>query len=259
MHLWLSNFFSFYCQSRRDLARAGSHSPYNQRTPSPEPLPQINEDKNGLNKENDHPIPDVPTTTPPPPFTLSPLKQHVSANPPLSNVITPSPPILKVPDRPPSIGKLKKLSDNYSTTNKVASSHSSSGKQFPPRLKPNLRLTLSPFTDDSGRVTGSSKDPPHIKSPRSLPSDTFKLLKKLPTSTTTAATAGSPKGSNFLRSSSKYRLPPTFTSSSEKPRINGSDPLSRAPPGGEKSKHQFNLPPSSFDRIKLPSANKGLG
>ena len=211
--------------------RAGTHSPFNQ-TPSPDP-----------NGTDDIILPAV-TKRPSPP-------------------ITSPPPLLKVPQRQNSGGKRKNLSRSSFKDKQTSSAmqpsfpHSVSSKR-----KPSLHLPLSPFTNEGLSIR--NKDPPQIKSPRSLPTETFKFLRKAPPSMNT------PKGSQILRSSGKYKLPPNFSSSSDKSKnsdVGGGITLTTPRPtdlrlNENKSRPQFNSPSvkiASFNKIKLPIAHKGLG
>ena len=185
-------------------------------------------------------------------ISCSPLKNRLSPTPPSPPSTDPLP-LLKVPQRQLSG---KKKSSQSSVKNKPPSVQKYAPSVNPSTKKPNLHLLLSPFNDEDNHKNIQ------IKSPRSLPTESFNFLKKMP------ATTPTPKGSQFIRSS-KYRLPPNFSSSSERPKGSGSSWLNNAPArprdlkfGSDKKGRQFNSPSAkntSFDKIKLPSAHKGLG
>lgn len=111
--------------------------------------------------------------------------------------------------------------------------------QLHPRLKPNLRLTLFPFTNTSNESVRSGRGFLHLKSPRSLPSDTFKLLRLPPTNAATAT--GLPKiGGNISHKSSKHRFP-HFTTVTGEPKTDEY----------ETSRYQYNSSPGSFDLLSV--------
>ena len=240
------------------MFRPGSHSPFAQQTPSPDFI----EEETVL-----------PATTRPVHF--SPTKNTLSPSPDSNS--SPSP-LLRVPQRPGLGGKKKAESPQPSFLNDIQNKKSlSPPSSFSPSArpnsikKPNLHLNLSPFAEEqsksvsSNRFVSSNRDTPHIKSPRSLPTNTFNFLK--------SPANNHLKSGSFLRrdnSSSKFRLSPNFSSSGEKTRPLGSSGR-RGDDGGrskiqlkyqEPKRTQFNSSSAkiaSFDKIKFPCAQKGLG